>query len=94
MRPVSYFFDQQAAKDPLKMAEIVQENFSPDVAMKAALAARFMRSRDFLTTYLFDENKTRKNFLPTLSRKYFRIQNRALKMSAHIFVVDLVNGPH
>ncbi|MNK96287.1 hypothetical protein D3C87_1165600 [compost metagenome] len=72
----------------------MQENFSPDVAMKAAPAAMFTRSGDFLTTYLFDELKLKENFLPKLSRKYFCVQNRTLKMRAHIFVVDLVTGPH
>jgi hypothetical protein len=58
MRPVSDFFDQQAIKLRLKTEENVQENFSPDVAMKTAPAAQFMWSRDFFTTYLFDRNRT------------------------------------
>jgi hypothetical protein len=71
----------------------VQENFSPEVAMKSAAAASLMRSRDFFTTYLFVENKAQENFLPKLSRNYFCVQNRTLKTIGRIFVVDLVNGP-
>lgn len=94
MRPVLQIFDQQGEKHPLKSAENVQENFSPEVVMKAAPVAKLARSRDFFTTYLFDELKPKENFLPNLSRKYFCVQNRTLKMRAHIFVVDLVQGPH
>lgn len=94
MRPVSCFFDQHYVKQSQKSTENVQENFSPEVAMKTAPAERFMWSGDFLTTYLFASNNSHKNFLPILSRNYFCDQNLTLKTSVQIFVVDLVNGPH